>query len=135
MASRCRTCAPTLSSLGSIAPFSAGGGAPWKRGPERDGERPALHDAICGDCGAACQVPFRPSGSRPVLCRNCFKKDDAGGDRGPRQFEERRSFSRPGTDRGGAGGGDSNLAARLSAIERKLDAILEALTSDDEKLF
>lgn len=31
-----------------------------------------MHDAVCSDCGADCQVPFEPSGDRPVLCRDCF---------------------------------------------------------------
>jgi len=37
------------------------------------GER-QLHDAICADCGEATQVPFKPSGDRPVYCRDCYAK-------------------------------------------------------------
>ncbi len=33
-----------------------------------------MHDAICAGCGAETQVPFRPSGDRPVYCRECFAK-------------------------------------------------------------
>lgn len=36
----------------------------------RDG--PELFDAICSKCGKPCQVPFRPSGEKPVYCRACF---------------------------------------------------------------
>ena len=33
-----------------------------------------MYDVICADCGCATQVPFRPSGDRPVYCRDCFSK-------------------------------------------------------------
>ncbi len=41
------------------------------RKAQRNGPR-EMHDAVCSECGAECQVPFRPSGDRPVLCRDCF---------------------------------------------------------------
>ncbi|HCJ79313.1 zinc-binding protein [Peptococcaceae bacterium SCADC1_2_3] len=34
-----------------------------------------MHDAVCATCGIETQVPFRPSGERPVYCRDCFKKN------------------------------------------------------------
>ncbi len=34
-----------------------------------------MHDAVCATCGIETQVPFRPSGDRPVYCRDCFKKN------------------------------------------------------------
>lgn len=49
-------------------------------------DRPQMHDAVCDDCGKDCQVPFKPSGSKPVYCSKCFEKhDDGGSDRGPRR--------------------------------------------------
>lgn len=38
--------------------------------------RPAreLHDAVCASCGTQTQVPFKPTGERPVYCRDCFRK-------------------------------------------------------------
>ncbi|BBB92585.1 MAG TPA: zinc-ribbon domain containing protein [Methylomusa anaerophila] len=33
-----------------------------------------MFDAICAECGAKTQVPFRPSGDRPVYCRDCFNR-------------------------------------------------------------
>jgi CxxC-x17-CxxC domain-containing protein len=46
------------------------------------GDKP-LFKATCAKCGNTCEVPFKPNGSKPVFCRDCFKKD-AG-------FEPRRS--------------------------------------------
>ncbi len=33
-----------------------------------------LHKAICADCNRECEVPFKPSGGRPVYCKECFSK-------------------------------------------------------------
>lgn len=40
------------------------------------GEKPRreLFPAICSECGIGTQVPFRPSGDKPVYCRDCFQK-------------------------------------------------------------
>jgi len=47
---------------------------------------PELHKAICANCGKACEVPFKPNGSKPVLCRDCFKNNEGTDSRG---FENR----------------------------------------------
>ncbi len=41
-----------------------------------------MHDAVCSDCGAQTQVPFKPVEGRPVYCRDCYQKHR--GDRGSR---------------------------------------------------
>jgi len=66
------------------------------RSYDRDAPR-EMHKAVCAECGDACEVPFRPSGDRPVLCSNCFK-NSRGEERGERRDdrrEERGSFDRP----------------------------------------
>ncbi len=85
------------------------------------------HDAKCDGCGDMCQVPFIPNGSKPVYCRNCFKKDDTGRVTGPRTFD-RASFAprSNGPDLG-------KMEARLARIEEKLDALIEALTEGLEE--
>jgi CxxC-x17-CxxC domain-containing protein len=44
----------------------------------RGGARPQreMHEAVCAACGVTTQVPFRPSGDRPVYCRDCFSKNN-----------------------------------------------------------
>ena len=32
-----------------------------------------MHDVICSNCGKQTQVPFIPTGSRPVYCMDCFQ--------------------------------------------------------------
>ncbi|MFC1507256.1 CxxC-x17-CxxC domain-containing protein [Thermoproteota archaeon] len=33
-----------------------------------------MHKITCSDCGKDAEVPFKPSGDRPVYCRECFSK-------------------------------------------------------------
>jgi len=33
-----------------------------------------MHKAVCAECGQECEVPFKPDGSRPVYCRECYAK-------------------------------------------------------------
>ena len=32
-----------------------------------------MYDATCAQCGATCQVPFQPTGEKPVYCSDCFR--------------------------------------------------------------
>ncbi|MGE5405948.1 MAG: CxxC-x17-CxxC domain-containing protein, partial [Candidatus Saccharibacteria bacterium] len=32
-----------------------------------------MYPAVCASCGKETQVPFQPSGEKPVYCRDCFK--------------------------------------------------------------
>ena len=35
--------------------------------------------AICAECNTECEVPFKPTGDRPVYCKDCFSKRQEGG--------------------------------------------------------
>ena len=37
-----------------------------------------LYQAVCADCRKRCEVPFKPSGDRPVYCPECFAIRKAG---------------------------------------------------------
>ncbi|MFZ5596268.1 MAG: zinc-ribbon domain containing protein [Bacillota bacterium] len=40
----------------------------------RDGYRQRqMYPAVCAACGKETEVPFQPSGDRPVYCRDCFR--------------------------------------------------------------
>jgi len=32
-----------------------------------------MYDAVCADCGAPTQVPFKPRNDRPVYCSDCYQ--------------------------------------------------------------
>lgn len=45
-----------------------------------DGGRPReFHKAVCSDCKQECEVPFKPSGDRPIYCKSCYAKRKDGG--------------------------------------------------------
>ena len=47
----------------------------FDRGPRRDfGGPKEMHKAVCAECGQECEVPFKPSGDRPVYCKECYSK-------------------------------------------------------------
>lgn len=79
-----------------------------------------MHPATCANCGKACQVPFEPTGSRPVFCRECFQKND---ERPARQFDTRPPRSFPPKESGDNG----QTKKQLDAINDKLDKILVLL--------
>ena len=60
--------------------FGGGGGGGFGGGGGGFGGRPReMHKAVCADCKKECEVPFKPSGDRPVYCKECFgKRKDSG---------------------------------------------------------
>ena len=44
------------------------------RGPRKDFGPQESHKATCSECGAECEVPFKPAEDRPVYCKECFRK-------------------------------------------------------------
>ena len=46
--------------------YSSGGGGGYSSGPRE------MFSATCSSCGREAQVPFRPTGSKPVYCSDCF---------------------------------------------------------------
>lgn len=81
-----------------------------------------MHSAICAECGERCEVPFRPSGEKPVYCNNCFGGKRAGGnDRLDRRVKS--TFSRSATNHESG----NNLKSEIDSIISKLDQLTEAV--------
>lgn len=64
-----------------------------ERGDERFsfGDSKKLFQATCASCGERCQVPFKPTGEKPVYCSQCFGKDNGlsrAKAQGPDQMQE-----------------------------------------------
>src|ERR1035437_3528040 len=100
-----------------------GGGRDFKK---RDFDRPqTMFKTICSDCGKECEVPFKPNGSKPVFCRDCFQGKRRS--EGPRpEFSRRPNFD----DRGPQQGPPPPPPHRedFAALNAKLDRILNLLT-------
>jgi len=94
-----------------------------------------MFSAICDKCGAECELPFRPTGEKPVYCSNCFEKTsgrDGGSERsfgGNRDFggNNRRFESRDTKDYT-----QDNTRVEIESINQKLDKILSILNSSKE---
>jgi CxxC-x17-CxxC domain-containing protein len=54
---------------------SGGSGGGYDRGPRE------MFSATCSSCGREAQVPFRPTGSKPVYCSDCFTNQRASSNR------------------------------------------------------
>ena len=113
----------------------SGGGRSFggRRDFNRGSDRPTLHKTICSKCGKECEVPFRPTGSKPVFCRDCFR--DNGGTSDSRRPEG--NFSRPSFDSSsenrGRGSDGPQYKEQFEALNAKLDKILRILTPDAVK--
>lgn len=83
-----------------------GGRSGFRERGSGDFGRPEMHDAVCSKCGKQCQVPFRPTGSKPVFCSECFGQNGGG-------------------SRNNSGGGDNS--EQMNKINVKLDKILAIL--------
>ena len=105
-------------------PHKGAGGEGYQGGkkkyPMSNGDKAraaAMHSAICGKCKAECEVPFKPTGKRPILCNSCFKKE---------AYAEvpfvKKTY-------GGSNSRDNGLDVDFKIINTKLDAILKALSA------
>ncbi len=84
-----------------------------------------MHQAVCSECNKACEVPFRPSGDKPIYCSDCFSAKRGGeapreprggsfsGDRAPR-----RDF---------APRGDNEVKKQLEFLGMKIDRLVKAV--------
>ena len=76
--------------------------------PSRRSEQQIMHEVTCDKCGKKCEVPFKPTPSKPVYCNECF-----------REKENSRSKDR-----------SNEFAKEFEQINKKLDKILEAIDGD-----
>ncbi|HLC60763.1 MAG TPA: CxxC-x17-CxxC domain-containing protein [Candidatus Nanoarchaeia archaeon] len=92
------------SGYGGQRRFGRGSDRPGRSSFGRSEFEKEMHSAICDKCGEKCEVPFRPSGDKPVYCSNCFRKNEKFQSRGPTQNN-----------------------SEFDEINKKLDTILEIL--------
>lgn len=92
----------------------------------RDMDRPQFYQATCANCGRECDVPFKPTGSKPVLCRDCFRNNNGSDNRSFERRDDRPRFEKRNPDQ-------PNYKAELDALNAKVDKILEILTAAMEQ--
>lgn len=127
-----------------------GGGRGSDRGSDRGGSRGfdrggrteerEMFKTVCDSCHKDCEVPFRPSGDKPVYCRDCFGKNDSSDSRSFGRTESRGSDSRrdsrpqfearPARREESAAprdGGLDEMKRKLTLLDTKLETILQLL--------
>jgi len=66
---RCRDCRGKRKARVGRSRSGGGGGG----GGMGDRSSRESHEVTCAECGATTTVPFKPTGDRPVYCRDCFR--------------------------------------------------------------
>src|SRR3989338_8264812 len=87
-------------------------------------ESRSMYKSVCANCGKSCEVPFKPSGDRPVYCRDCFRERSEGGGGAPKQGGASATSSSPRPSSQGAPRPSDGLSAQVSAMSTKLDRLL-----------
>ena len=96
-------------------------------------EERVMHPAVCSRCSKACEVPFRPNGEKPVLCRDCFRTDNPLTERDggyPKRKFGAPTFVKPQRSTGG----DNDLKKQLELVNSKLDKLIQLLKEAGEKV-
>jgi CxxC-x17-CxxC domain-containing protein len=94
-----------------------------RRGPRNTGLE--LFRVVCDKCGESCEVPFKPTNTKPVYCRECFKKNESSSDNSEKFAPRRRSRSDESFE-----SRDNVSSEDIVKINRKLDRIMKALNID-----
>lgn len=134
---------------GERSGFSRSGGGMGSR----DGSslRPQMFSAVCSDCNRKCEVPFRPTGDRPVFCNDCFGNKRGSSQDGNSRTQRAEWSSYDGNPRRDAPARDfprrdftpsapsaptkpyaedkriDELKRQLDAVNKKLDTIMEMM--------
>ena len=104
-----------------------------RSGGDRSAGRMELFSAVCSECKKSCQVPFRPTGDKPVYCRDCFNKqpqipgrNSNGRDPRPRHEHQPEYVTEQHGDE------INTLKRQLIEIESKIDRILDLVSQNIE---
>lgn len=116
---------------------------PWDRGSKNFGSDKPMFSATCGNCGKACQVPFKPVDGRPVFCTDCFSRGNIDGSRNDAPRGDFKPAFKKDFNQGSAGGETyrapkpdprmNDMIKQLESMNAKLDKLVGALTSSKGK--
>jgi CxxC-x17-CxxC domain-containing protein len=80
-----------------------------------------VFEAVCGNCGDNCLVPFRPFPGKPVFCKKCFAKDD----KAVNHIVKTDNSSNKNIEQ---------LKSQIEMLNIKLDRILRMLTPETDRI-
>ncbi len=116
----------------------SGGGRPPFQKKSWDDRPKQMHQATCSECGKPCEVPFKPTGEKPVYCTACFSTRRPDGDsRGPRKdfgdrgdrkpFGSRPSYQSTPRPSMAPSSDNGETKKQLAEISGKLDRLISAM--------
>jgi len=113
---------------GSRGGFGGGKSFGGNRGGDRE-----MFQATCSECNKRCDVPFRPTGEKPVYCNDCFggKRDgsfDKGG-RDSRDFGHKSDSKNDFQARSESNKSHDDLKRQVEMLNTKLDALIKMVQS------
>jgi CxxC-x17-CxxC domain-containing protein len=85
-----------------------------------------MYSAVCAKCGKECQVPFKPTGERPIFCNDCFDRDTGGSEH--RRSDDRGSRSR--YENHSRGNDTAKTNDQFNTLNAKLDKIISLLSPE-----
>lgn len=92
-----------------------------KGGFDRDDKQ--MFTAECASCQSICEVPFRPNGSKPVYCNNCFRDEAPRDNRRPSFQSDRGERPAPRPDQA-----FNDLKAELRVVNANLERLIAIMT-------
>lgn len=104
-----------------------GGFKPREYGRDDRSER-KMYSAICDNCGKRCEVPFKPTGEKPVYCDDCFGRPD--NYRNERSYNDVGDYFEGNKDKKSSFSSDNNQDYKelFAQLNKKLDTVIELLT-------
>jgi CxxC-x17-CxxC domain-containing protein len=102
-------------------------------GGDRDRGPVTMHPAVCDQCGKPCEVPFKPTGEKPVYCNACFGgQREAGSNRGADRFSQRnydsyKTFAKPDFRSDISRGSNDEVKKQLEILNGKMDQLIKAV--------
>ena len=106
-----------------------GGGRDFGRrfGGDRGGDR-QMFKTTCSNCGKECEVPFKPTGSKPVYCNACFRTMGGSDSRRSEDRDSRKPNFDNRSDNRGRNSEQPQYREQFEALNSKLDKILAMLS-------
>lgn len=100
----------------AMGDFNRSGGRNFSRRDFGNRGQKQMHKTICSKCAKQCEVPFIPSGTRPVFCSECFQSNRTSNSTRPdNNYRQVNRLAQP------------QYQEQFEALSIKLDKILKIL--------
>jgi CxxC-x17-CxxC domain-containing protein len=107
-----------------------------RRDSDRRDFNKQMYPATCDQCHKQCEVPFRPTGEKPVYCRDCFssKRESLSHSFSQKGPSSSSNFSRRDSAPASSSSSDrriDDLKRQLDGMNSKLDVLIKLIQKDN----